>query len=147
MMRTAVTYATTTPADPEPRSSMAKRVYLAGPEVFLAEARDIGALRRAICQRHGLVGADCLSRAERQAVEVALAGITVGKHDGQQPSGVGRQHWQKSPGDPGTDSRRKTWPETRKAGRRAGLPLHSLRSGSVVSAAAILRLEQPRTAA
>ena len=35
---------------------MAKRVYLAGPEVFLAEARDIGARKRAICQRHELVG-------------------------------------------------------------------------------------------
>ena len=35
---------------------MAKRVYLAGPEVFLADARDIGTRKRAICQRHGLVG-------------------------------------------------------------------------------------------
>ena len=32
------------------------RVYLAGPEVFLANAREIGALKRAICERHGLVG-------------------------------------------------------------------------------------------
>ena len=32
------------------------RVYLAGPEVFLLNAREIGALKRAICERHGLVG-------------------------------------------------------------------------------------------
>jgi len=35
---------------------MCKRVYLAGPEVFLANAREIGARKRAICARHGLVG-------------------------------------------------------------------------------------------
>jgi nucleoside 2-deoxyribosyltransferase len=35
---------------------MTKRVYLAGPEVFLANARDIGARKRTICERHGLVG-------------------------------------------------------------------------------------------
>ncbi len=35
---------------------MTKRVYLAGPEVFLSNAREIGALKRAICERHGLVG-------------------------------------------------------------------------------------------
>ena len=35
---------------------MTKRVYLAGPEVFLANAREIGARKRAICERHGLVG-------------------------------------------------------------------------------------------
>jgi nucleoside 2-deoxyribosyltransferase len=35
---------------------MTQRVYLAGPEVFLANARDIGARKRALCQRHGLVG-------------------------------------------------------------------------------------------
>ena len=29
--------------------SMTKRVYLAGPEVFLVNARDIGARKRAIC--------------------------------------------------------------------------------------------------
>ena len=33
---------------------MSKRVYLAGPEVFLANAQ-IGAGKRAICERHGLV--------------------------------------------------------------------------------------------
>src|SRR5580704_5443309 len=32
------------------------RVYLAGPEEFLSNAREIGALKRAICDRHGLVG-------------------------------------------------------------------------------------------
>ena len=31
-------------------------VYLAGPEVFLRNAREIGARKRAICERHGLVG-------------------------------------------------------------------------------------------
>jgi nucleoside 2-deoxyribosyltransferase len=35
---------------------MTKRVYLVDPEVFLANARDIGARKRAICERHGLVG-------------------------------------------------------------------------------------------
>jgi nucleoside 2-deoxyribosyltransferase len=35
---------------------MTKRVYLAGPEVFLANAPDIGVRKRAICERHGLVG-------------------------------------------------------------------------------------------
>lgn len=32
------------------------RVYLAGPEVFISNAREIGARKRAICERHGLVG-------------------------------------------------------------------------------------------
>ena len=35
---------------------MTKRIYLAGPEVFLVNAREIGARKRAICERHGLVG-------------------------------------------------------------------------------------------
>jgi nucleoside 2-deoxyribosyltransferase len=35
---------------------MSKRVYLAGPEVFLTDAREIGARKRAVCERHGLVG-------------------------------------------------------------------------------------------
>jgi nucleoside 2-deoxyribosyltransferase len=35
---------------------MSKRVYLAGPDVFLALAREIGTRKRAICARHGLVG-------------------------------------------------------------------------------------------
>jgi nucleoside 2-deoxyribosyltransferase len=35
---------------------MSKRVYLAGPEVFLANARDIGQRKRAICHRYGLLG-------------------------------------------------------------------------------------------
>ena len=35
---------------------MTPRVYLAGPDVFLANAREIGARKRAICQRHGLIG-------------------------------------------------------------------------------------------
>jgi nucleoside 2-deoxyribosyltransferase len=35
---------------------MTKRIYLAGPEVFLANACEIGARKRAICERHGLVG-------------------------------------------------------------------------------------------
>jgi len=35
---------------------MTARVYLAGPDVFLADAREIGARKHAICQRHGLIG-------------------------------------------------------------------------------------------
>jgi nucleoside 2-deoxyribosyltransferase len=35
---------------------MGVRVYLAGPEVFLPNAREIGARKGAICERHGLVG-------------------------------------------------------------------------------------------
>ena len=35
---------------------MTKRVYLAGPEVFLVNAGEIGARKRAICVRHGLIG-------------------------------------------------------------------------------------------
>ena len=35
---------------------MTVRVYLAGPEVFLANAREIGALKRAVCAKYGLVG-------------------------------------------------------------------------------------------
>ena len=35
---------------------MTRRIYLAGPEVFLANACEIGARKRAICERHGLIG-------------------------------------------------------------------------------------------
>jgi len=35
---------------------MKRRIYLAGPEVFLPDAREIGARKRAICERHGLIG-------------------------------------------------------------------------------------------
>jgi len=35
---------------------MTPRVYLAGPEVFLANAREIGLRKRTICERHGLMG-------------------------------------------------------------------------------------------
>ena len=35
---------------------MTKRIYLAGPEVFLVNARDIGAQKRAICEQRGLIG-------------------------------------------------------------------------------------------
>jgi nucleoside 2-deoxyribosyltransferase len=35
---------------------MSVHVYLAGPEVFLPNVREIGARKRAICERHGLVG-------------------------------------------------------------------------------------------
>jgi nucleoside 2-deoxyribosyltransferase len=35
---------------------MGKRIYLAGPEVFLSSAREIGARKRAICEQHGLIG-------------------------------------------------------------------------------------------
>ena len=32
------------------------RVYLAGPEVFLSNAHDVGVAKKALCARHGLVG-------------------------------------------------------------------------------------------
>jgi nucleoside 2-deoxyribosyltransferase len=35
---------------------MTGRIYLAGPEVFLANADEVGARKQAICARHGLVG-------------------------------------------------------------------------------------------
>jgi nucleoside 2-deoxyribosyltransferase len=35
---------------------MRKRIYLAGPEVFLSNAREIGARKRAICEQHRLLG-------------------------------------------------------------------------------------------
>ena len=35
---------------------MSKRVYLAGPDVFLSNALEIGVCKRAICTRYGLVG-------------------------------------------------------------------------------------------
>ena len=35
---------------------MRKRIYLAGPEVFLSNAREIGARKCAICDQHGLIG-------------------------------------------------------------------------------------------
>jgi nucleoside 2-deoxyribosyltransferase len=35
---------------------MCNRVYLAGPEVSLANARQVGARKLAICARHGLIG-------------------------------------------------------------------------------------------
>ena len=35
---------------------MRKRVYLAGPEIFLANAHEIGARKKAICDQYGLVG-------------------------------------------------------------------------------------------
>lgn len=36
--------------------TLGKRIYLAGPEVFLAMCREVGARKRAICLRYGLVG-------------------------------------------------------------------------------------------
>ena len=46
------------PAAPELwfNTTMSRHVYLAGPEVFLLNARQIGARKRAICARHGLIG-------------------------------------------------------------------------------------------
>ena len=39
------------------RSGTARpRVYLAGPEVFLSNAHDVGVAKKALCARHGLVG-------------------------------------------------------------------------------------------
>ncbi len=57
------------------------RIYLAGPEVFLPDAHDIGAAKRAICSKHGLTGVfpldgqldlEGLPRAE-QARRISLA--------------------------------------------------------------------------
>jgi nucleoside 2-deoxyribosyltransferase len=50
--------------------TMTKRVYLAGPEVFLANAREIGARKRAICARYGFVGV--FPADEEQACDPAL---------------------------------------------------------------------------
>ena len=50
---------------------MGVRVYLAGPEVFLPNAREIGARKRAICERHGLVGA--FPGDEEDALDPALS--------------------------------------------------------------------------
>src|ERR1700751_1202593 len=35
---------------------MSNRIYLAGPDVFLVNARDVGKRKQAICARYGLVG-------------------------------------------------------------------------------------------
>ena len=35
---------------------MATRIYLAGPEVFLPDAREIADAKKAICRAHGLEG-------------------------------------------------------------------------------------------
>jgi nucleoside 2-deoxyribosyltransferase len=55
---------------------MTNRIYLAGPEVFLVNARDIGARKLAICERHGLVGVFPAEAEEHYCVqlqEIALA--------------------------------------------------------------------------
>ena len=49
---------------------MSKRVYFAGPEVFLSNAREIGVLKRRICERHGLVGV--FPAEEEDACDTAL---------------------------------------------------------------------------
>lgn len=49
---------------------MSKRIYLAGPEVFLLHAREIGARKRAVCEAHGLVGV--FSTDEEDACDPAL---------------------------------------------------------------------------
>lgn len=50
--------------------TMTKRVYLAGPEVFLANVWEIGACKRAVCARHGLVGV--FPADEQEACDLAL---------------------------------------------------------------------------
>lgn len=56
-----------------------KRVYLAGPEVFMMEAREIGAAKRDICRQHGLQGVFPLdadidfSQLEHQAAGLAIS--------------------------------------------------------------------------
>jgi nucleoside 2-deoxyribosyltransferase len=49
---------------------MGVHVYLAGPEVFLPNAHEIGARKRAICERHGLVGV--FPAEEEEACDPAL---------------------------------------------------------------------------
>jgi nucleoside 2-deoxyribosyltransferase len=51
---------------------MTARVNLAGPEVFLANAREIGLRKRVICERHGLVG--IFPGDEEESPSPALAG-------------------------------------------------------------------------
>jgi nucleoside 2-deoxyribosyltransferase len=51
---------------------MTVRVYLAGPEVFLANAHEIGARKRAICERYGLVGIFLADKEEPSSPSMTL---------------------------------------------------------------------------
>jgi nucleoside 2-deoxyribosyltransferase len=55
---------------------MSKRVYLAGPDVFLANAREIGASKRAVCARYGLIGV--FPAEEEEACDPTLSPIEQG---------------------------------------------------------------------
>lgn len=52
---------------------MPRRVYLAGPEVFLANAREIGARKQAVCERHGLFGVFPGDEADASGPTLSLA--------------------------------------------------------------------------
>lgn len=53
-------------------------VYLAGPEVFLHDAVEIGAAKKAICARHGLIGLFPLDNAlDLSALESRAAGLAI----------------------------------------------------------------------
>ena len=70
---------------PEARHSTSARVSpadLAGPEVFLANAREIGARKRAICERHGLVGVFPADEEDAcdPAMPLAEQGLAISRH-------------------------------------------------------------------
>ncbi len=55
---------------------MTVRIYLAGPEVFLANAREIGVRKRAICTQYGLTGVcSIIARRGRTAANGCLPSI------------------------------------------------------------------------
>jgi len=55
-----------------------KRVYLAGPEVFMVEAREIGAAKRDICREHGLQGVFPLDAdIDLSHMDPQAAGLTI----------------------------------------------------------------------
>lgn len=68
---------------------MGLRIYLAGPEVFLADAREIAEAKTAICRAHGLVGVfpadpEIKDREQLPAAEIArlIAASNVALMDG-----------------------------------------------------------------
>ncbi|MCC7272070.1 MAG: nucleoside 2-deoxyribosyltransferase [Alphaproteobacteria bacterium] len=59
-------------------------MYLAGPEVFLPEAADVGAAKRRICARHGLSGLFPIdeSRPQRDAATIHRANLALMRQAG-----------------------------------------------------------------
>jgi nucleoside 2-deoxyribosyltransferase len=60
-----------------------RRIYLAGPEVFLPNARELGDAKKAICTEHGFLGRYPLDAASNGAPAPALAptdGHTIFRH-------------------------------------------------------------------